>query len=72
MKQDVAHIAAKDITKYLEENNIVTHRIIDGNIMEVYVVTPSLLINKHSRFLNRKLGLSGLNKFGQKMNHKKK
>ena len=67
--KSVAEIAAKDISRYLKESKILTHKMVDGNIMEVYVISPQLLMNSRNRWLNRQLGLASLNHLG---NHKAK
>jgi hypothetical protein len=68
--KSVAEIAAKDISKYLKEASILTHKMVDGNVMEVYVVSPQLLMSARNRYLNRQLGLASLNHLG-KHNYKK-
>jgi hypothetical protein len=69
--KSVAEIAAKDISQYLKENNILTHRVVDGKIMEVYVVSPDMLMNSRNRWLNRQLGLASLNYLGNQNSKRK-
>ena len=56
-------IAMKDISNYLKENYFVR-----DEYQDVWFVTPSFMMNKESRKLNKKLGLHKINKYGQKMN----
>ena len=57
-------IAMRDISEYLRSQNI---QIYDGNY-DVWVVTPSRMMNKKTRRLNMELGLHKVNKSGNRMN----
>ena len=53
----VSQVAFKDIQDWINFNGLT---IMDGN-KDVWVVTPSRLVNKSQRKLNRDLGVSKLN-----------
>lgn len=56
-------LAMKDISNYLKENYFVR-----DEYQDVWFVTPSFMMNKESRKLNKKLGLHKINMHGKKMN----
>lgn len=63
--------ALKDITEYIR-NNYVSHKMGKGHEMDVWVVTPKMLLSKEVRNLNRLLGLRKVNYFGNKNGCKNK
>ena len=64
----VWQIAFRDISEYLHNQNL---QIFDEK-GDVWVVTPSRVINKEARRLNKELGLDKINYYGEKMNRHKK
>lgn len=66
----VMHLAAKDIRNYLKKSGLGTYKRTNNEI-DVYTVTPSLMNNKRTRYLNKLLGLNKINYFGSKMDRSK-
>ena len=64
----VSRHAFKDITADIKENAVTP-----DSVWDVWNVRPSHMDTKETRRLNRALGLSGINKIGNKnQNHKKR
>ena len=55
----VAEMAFSDITKYIEDNNLI---VMEGG--DVFIVTPVKLNTKEQRRLNREIGVSKVNYTG--------
>ena len=62
MKKSVANIAMKDISKYLNDNDIPIH----NGKQDTWYVRPEHLYTKEQRRLNRELGLHKINKQHEK------
>jgi len=65
-------IALQDISKDIKKYYIRTHKMGKGHEMDVWVVTPRMLLSKEVRQLNRLLGISKVNYFGNKNGFKNK
>lgn len=61
------NVALHDISKYINQSHKTT-RSYDEYLkqMDIWVVTPSFLLTKQVRHLNKILGLRGLNHIGNK------
>ncbi len=64
-------IALKDISKDIKKYYI-THKMGKGHEVDVWVVTPRMLLSKEVRQLNRLLGMRGINHLGNKKGCKNK
>lgn len=56
MKTSVTNLALADISKHIQEE------IESGNKCIDYIVTPAAMNTKHTRYLNRILGINTINK----------
>lgn len=65
-KLAVSEIAKKDISTYVKKLRADKFKVIDKKVDEVWFIGTTYLFTKEQAALNRELGISGINKIGNK------